>query len=323
MTDRGRKGEREKGRSGETKKRRNGENIQSLIIGANGLVGRQIGRQLDNKGIKWKGTYSKRAEDLLLKLDITNPADVEDIFSKTSPDVVFHCANLAGGVDFCEANPNIATGFHLKATKEIGSYCKDIDAMMVFISTDYVFDGTNVPYKEDAATNPLNLYGRLKLEAEQWIQQNLKRYLIIRTTNVYGWDPTTVTPNYIMGLYRSVKDGKSFNAPVFLWGNPTYAGDLAKAIVELYTKVANGIFHVVGSSFINRYEWAVDACKILGLDRSLLNKIEHPSPNMIPRPLKSWLNTDRFTSSYKAELHNAYDGLMLMKSDMEYSSNLD
>lgn len=292
------------------------ENIECLVIGANGLVGRRVGKLFSDKDIKWKGTYSKRPEEELLKLDITNSAEVEGIFSKFSPKVVFHCANLAGGVDFCEANPDIATEFHLSATKDIGTHCKDIDAMIVFISTDYVFDGSKESYREEDEPNPLNLYGRLKLQAEQWIQKNLKKYLIIRTANIYGWDPKTVTPNYMMNLFNAIKGRKIFNAPSFLWGTPTYVGDLAEAILELYLKDANGIFHVVGSSFINRFQWAKEACQILGLNSSLISEINKPSANMVPRPLRSRLDTSKFRKSYNTVLHDVTDSLKLMKEDM-------
>lgn len=292
------------------------KNASCLVIGANGLVGRRIGRDLTNRGIKWVGTYGKRAEESLLKLDITEHSELKNIFSEISPSIVFNCANLAGGVDFCEANPDKATDFHIEATMAIGRHCKDIDATMVFISTDYVFNGANGPYKEDDAPDPLNLYGGLKLKAERWIQDNLQKYLIIRTTNVYGWDPDTVTPNYIMGLYRSLGNGKPFNAPSFLWGNPTYVGDLSGAIIELYIKKANGAFHVVGSSFINRYDWAIEACKGFKLDSSLINEIKQPSANMVPRPMKSWLCADKFTKSNETILHDVSAGLELMKTDM-------
>lgn len=293
------------------------DSVECLVIGANGLVGRQIGRVFTEKGMKWHGTYCKRPEEGLLKLDVTNLRELENIFSKFLPKVIFHCANLAGGVDFCESNPEIATEFHLNATKNITDLCRRIDALLVFISSDYVFNGKKFPYVEDDLPNPLNLYGRLKLNAEGWIQKNLKKYLIVRTMNIYGWDPKTVTPNYIMNLYQALKDGKQFNAPSFLWGNPTYAGDLAQALVELYTKKANGIFHIAGSSFINRFEWAKEACKILEFEPLLVNEIKEPQPNMVPRPLRSCLSTDKFTSSYKTILHDVYDGLKLMKLDIK------
>ena len=293
-----------------------GNKIQCLVIGANGLLGAALGRLLSEKNISWTGTYNKRPKDGLLRLDITDPESVKELFFKIEPNVVFDCANLAGGVDFCESHPDIAKIFHLDSTINIGAQCKAMGAKMVFVSTDYVFDGTRGPYKEDVAPNPLNLYGKLKLSAEDWLQKNLKDAIVARTTNVYGWDPDTVTPNYMMSLFRAAKHGKPFNAPSFLWGNPTYAGDLAAALLELYLSGAAGLFHVVGDSFVNRHEWATAACGVFGLDGSKVREIKDAPSAMVPRPLKSWLNNEKFKRSYKTVLHDMRSGLELMNKDM-------
>lgn len=295
----------------------NAKDIQYLIIGATGIVGKRLGMFLTNKKIPWVGTHNKRPKNRLLKLDITEPGEVDHFFSEFSPRVVFHCANLTGGVNFCQAHAKEAADFHLNATKKIGMQCKNINATMVFISTDYVFDGTKDSYKEEDLPNPLNIYGKLKLEAEQWISTNLEHCIIVRTTNIYGWDPETVTPNYMMSLHRTLKEKKRFKAPSFLYGNPTYVGDLVEAILELHKKGSRGIFHIVGSSFVNRFEWAKKACVVFGLDKSLINEIKEPEPNMVPRPIKSRLSAEKFTTSYSTILHNLNDGLNLMKSDIE------
>lgn len=295
------------------------ERVQALVIGANGLVGRRIGSDLSNLGIRWQGTCNKRPDGALVCMDITDAKDLDLVFSNISPGIVFNMANLAGGVDFCEKNPEAGRDFHVNATRAIGERCRDEGALMVFVSTDYIFDGTKGPYKEGDEPNPLNLYGRLKLEAEEWIKKNLRKYVIIRTTNVYGWDPETVTPNYMMGMYRSLSGKRPFNAPSFLWGNPTYVGDLAEASIELASKGANGVYHVVGSSFIDRFTWAGKACEALRLDASLLREVKDPPQGIVPRPLKSWLDTGKFTSSFKTILHDVDDGLRLMKANMEDS----
>jgi dTDP-4-dehydrorhamnose reductase len=255
-------------------------------------------------------------------LEITDVAAVRKILSQCAPKTVFHCAGLAGGADFCESHPALATAFHLHATQTIGGLCNELGARMVFISTDYVFDGAKGPYKEDDATNPLNLYGKLKLEAEEWMRANLQNYVIVRTTNVFGWDPLTVTPNYLMSLYRTVKANKTFKAPSFLWGNPTYVGDLAQAIVELVDRKLNGVYHVVGSSFINRFEWAKQACHILKLDDALVSELKTPPENIAPRPLKSWLSTEKFRSAAKTILRDHVAGLQLMKNDLDSTDSV-
>src|SRR5262249_10883804 len=152
---------------------------------------------------------------------------------EAAPSLVIHCANLAGGVDFCETNPDAATAFHLGGAKNLAAWCRGAAARLVFVSTDYVFDGARPPYREDDQTGPLNRYGRLKLEGERWIAAQLPSWAIARTTNVFGWDPDTVTPNFLMQLHRALAAGKTFNAPSFLSGNPTYVEDLAAALVEL------------------------------------------------------------------------------------------
>src|SRR3989338_1008031 len=126
----------------------NKQKIQSLIIGANGLIGSYMGRLLTQKGMLWKGTCCHRTNADFLRLNILDDNDLESMFSHFKPDIVFHCANLSGGVDFCEQNSEIARKFHLDATLKIGQYCKEIGATLVFLSTDYVFDGTKGPYQE-------------------------------------------------------------------------------------------------------------------------------------------------------------------------------
>jgi len=286
-----------------------------LIAGANGLLGNRLAAALEKRKIAWQGTYCRRPAPGLLPLDITDPGSVDGFFSKSRPEAVFLCANLAGGVDFCQKNPQIGRKFYVDGTKAVAAKAKDAGAVFVFVSTDYVFDGTKGPYREDDRSCPLNLYGGLKLEAEEWIKSNLKDYLIVRTTNIFGWDPQTVTPNYMMQFYRSLKQGNAFNAPSFLWGNPTYAPDLAEAIFELTEKKARGLFHVVGSSFINRYDWAVQAAKIFGFDVSLVKEVKEPAPNMIPRPLRSNLDSSKFRSLYKTPLRDVTQGLESMRKE--------
>ena len=287
-----------------------------LVFGANGLVGRSIKNLISPKH-EFYGTYNKRKERDLLQVDITSKEDVKHVFEKITPDIVINCSNLAGGVNFCEKEPELGKKFHLISNQTIGKLCEENNSRMVMLSTDYVFDGENPPYSEDDKKNPLNTYGRLKLEAEKWIEQNVTLHTIVRTTNVFGWDPKTVTPNYMMQLYRTLNEDKSFNAPSFLWGNPTYVDDLASSIIELCEKRKNGVFHVVGSSFINRFDWAVKATEILGLNKDLIHKVDRIPENIVPRPLKSHLSTEKFQKCCTTKLHNVDEGVELFVNKMK------
>ena len=287
-----------------------------LVFGANGLVGRSIKNLIGPKH-EFYGTYNKRKERDLLQVDITSKEDVKHVFEKITSDIVINCSNLAGGVNLCEKEPELAKKFHLISNQTIGKLCEENNSRMVMISTDYVFDGKNPPYSEDDKKNPLNMYGRVKLDAENWIIQNVTLHTIVRTTNVFGWDPKTVTPNYMMQLYRTLNEDKSFNAPSFLWGNPTYVDDLASSIIELCEKRKNGVFHVVGPSLINRFDWAVKSAEILGLNKDLIQKVDHIPENIVPRPLKSHLSTEKFKKCCTTKLHNVDEGLGLFVQKMK------
>ncbi len=289
----------------------------SLVLGANGLIGRRIGARLDGLGLAWRGTCRKRPEPGLLALDVTDAAQVAATFDAVRPGVVYHAANLAGGVDFCEHHPAEAEAFHLGATRALIDACRAHDATLVFVSTDYVFDGTRGPYREDDPTHPLNRYGALKLAAERAIAGGLARHVIARTTNVSGWDPATVTPNFLMGLVRNLEAGRPMKVPSYLWGNPTDAADLAAALVELATTPRHGLWHVVGASYVDRFSWATRACAVLGLDASLLAEVAEPPAGMVPRPLRSWLSTERFRAACVTPLHDLEHGLARMKRERD------
>ncbi len=294
--------------------------MKYLILGANGLIGQQFVRLCKEKGIAYAATrYSRQVEGFIpfnqLEFD-----RIPVFFDEVSPAVVVNSIGLAGGVNFCENNPGMGREYHVEAVKIMADWCRQSGAVFVYMSTDYVFDGKNPPYKEEDETNPLNFYGKLKLEGEQYIRANLDHYVIARTTNVFGWDPDTPTPNFLMYLYQTLEQGKTFHAPSFLMGNPTYAGDLARAVMELIDKEQYGLFHIVGSGYINRYDWAIKFCEMAGLDKGKIVEVKTPSGNMVPRPLRSNLDTGKVRKILETKLHDVDEGLQLLIKEMKKDS---
>jgi len=289
--------------------------MKYLIFGGNGLVGSNLRKILQQKGeTVFATSIDPEAFGNAILCNILNISELKEVFNITKPDVVINATNLAGGVDFCEKNPELSEKFHFDANVNIGKLCLQYKSIYVIISTDYVFDGSNPPYLEKDETHPLNFYGKHKLMAEKWLISNMPDSLIIRTTNVFGWDPFTKTPNFLMGLYFRLIENQQVKVPSFLWGNPTHAADLSNAIIELCENHEPGteIFNVVGSSFINRYEWSIKFCEIMNLETSLIIKSEDIPYNMVPRPLKSNLSISKFKSLYKTPLHNVDDGLIML-----------
>jgi len=293
---------------------------KALIIGANGLIGYQLLQILTHLGVKCVGTTYKRSTTNSLTLNILDKAQIQQVLQQVKPDTVFCAANLAGGVNFCEKNPLIAHQFHVEATQNIGTWCQANRSQFIFISTDYVFDGKKEsPYSETDTPNPLNLYGKLKLEAENWILENLDHYLIGRTTNVYGFDPQTVTPNFLMSLWIAQQKQETKLIPSYLYGNPTFAPELARVLIELVQNEQTGIFHMVGTSFVNRYEWAMKIGQLVDWDLSLLKEDPHPPSSFeVPRPLLSNLNTEKYRNICSQLISDIDTGATLFKQQIDH-----
>lgn len=287
-----------------------------LIIGGTGLIGQSLRRELAGETVFYT-SRSATGEKGSIACDILDPGSLRAAFIKADPAIVINATNLAGGVDFCENNPETARRFHLEANIALGKLCQERDACMVLISTDYVFDGSAPPYREEDKPHPLNIYGKMKLEAETWMQHNLERFLVVRTTNVFGWDPHTRTPNFLMGLYFKLKQGIPADIPSYLYGNPTLADNLAQAILELTGKGMKGLYNVVGSSFINRYEWALCFAQLLEMDSSLIREVKNPPEKMVPRPLQSNLDTARFRQACTTPLLSVEQGLSIFMNQMQ------
>lgn len=290
-------------------------NKKILVIGASGLIGRAMSEALGSDR-NWIGTYYKRVIPGGVKLDITDPGQVKRAFAEIMPTHVIHCAQLTGGVDFCEKNPVLAKDFHYNATINLCTECLKYKARFIFISSECVFDGKKESYVESDKPSPLSVYGRWKAESEAWIKNNLKDYIIVRSMSVYGWDPLTKTPNAVMNVYSSILKGEKIHIPVYRWGNPTHVKDLAKGILELTLSKESGIFHVVGATFINRYEWLKKTCEVLGWDSSLLLPLDQLQQDLAVRPSKINLDTQKFRDNFSTKLHTLEEGLGLLQLDM-------
>lgn len=292
--------------------------MKYLILGANGLIGQAVVRQCHAQGIEYIGTrYSRGGDDEYVVFDQLRLDRIPSFFKEHSPDVVFNAIGLAGGVNFCEQNPDTGRKYHVDATREMVKWCADNNAAFAFISTDYVFDGKNPPYKEDDRTNPLNAYGKLKLEAENIIAEHLKKYVIARTTNVFGWDPGTVTPNFLMHVIQTLEKQDSIKVPSFLYGTPTLVDDLAAGMMDLLTSQRYGLYHIVGPGYINRCDWTKKMLEMAGMTNKIIEEIKLPPPGMVPRPLLSHLDNGKFRAASGVNMHDVDEGLRVFVEAMD------
>lgn len=253
-----------------------------------------------------------------IQCDITDREKLDQIFSRTRPQAVFHTAAFTD-VDRCELKREKCWNVNVVGTENVALACRSIGAKMIHISTDYVFDGTNGPYTEEDIPNPISYYGKTKWESEQVVKRILEDFVIVRTTVLYGFFPG-VRLNFVTWLIEKLKNHASVDITEGQYGTPTLADDLAKALLMLFEKGKRGIYNGVGREWVNRYVFAQKIAEVFGLDRSLIcptvaEQLKQPAP----RPKKGGLKIDKIVRELGISFSNVEEGLCIMKKQMEDS----
>lgn len=266
--------------------------MKALVIGASGLVGAALLRVLQANGVDAVGTARTRVVPGLRALDMTRAEEVDALLG-VPYDVVFLPAALTN-VDYCEDHPDEAHAVNVTPIRSIASATARSGALLVYYSTDYVFDGTAGPYAEDAQPSPINVYGRTKAEAEQIVRLSGCRHLILRTTVVFGWDPSS--KNSVMQLWRRLRSGERMTVPSDQMGNPTLADYLAEVSLRLVQSGVEGVVNVVGQDWVSRIDFARRAAEVFGLDQTLLTPAAtRDLRQRARRPLSGGLMTDKLS----------------------------
>lgn len=191
-------------------------------------------------------------------------------------------------VDACERDPALSQRVNVAAMENVARACQRTNAKLVSFSSDYVFDGLHGPYSEEAAPNPVNVYGQHKLEAER-IALSVGA-LVLRTNGVYGAE--VQGKNFVLRLVQGLRSGQTWRIPVDQFGNPTLANDLARAAWD--GLASSGVYHAAGSHFCDRYSFALEIARVFDLDPAQLEAVDTPSLNQAAqRPLRGGLVSTR------------------------------
>jgi len=288
--------------------------MKLLLIGASGVLGSRLYNDAIKK--KWNvlGTYCARKNEALYYLDLKHRKSIEGIFRFFKPELVI----LAGGitnVDQCQIEPKLAYEVNVKGSLDIIKKAKQVGAKLVFLSTDYVFDGKKGPYKEEDKPSPINIYGKTKLEVEESIKGLLKDYLIVRTAQIYGLDPRS--KNFAIKILRIMKNNKKIYAACDSYSTPTYVGGLSNSILGLIEMKKSGIFNVSGADFLNRYEYVIEIADIFELNKALIEKVKLKDLNLkAERPKRAGLKIDKIKRELGVFLYGCREGLNLLKKDV-------
>jgi dTDP-4-dehydrorhamnose reductase len=275
--------------------------MKYLVTGSAGLIGNQLVHDLEKSGEIVYSCYNnmKPVYGIPTKLNLLNLEDIHKIFKKFQPDVVIHSAALTD-VEKCEVDPQLANSLNVKATEVIAKEVEKISSYLMYISTDYIFDGKTGLYEETDSTNPLNNYGKTKLLGEKFIENETSKWSIIRTSTPFGVHPFKKT--FPVWVYENLKINKKINILEDQFTSPTYVPNLSKMILEITSRSLEGFFHLSGSTKISRFEFAKMIATKLNLDLSLLNPVKIDTmPWKANRPLDSSLNISKINAILKTK----------------------
>jgi CDP-6-deoxy-D-xylo-4-hexulose-3-dehydrase len=272
----------------------------ALVIGATGQIGGALMTALERGGFAAVGTYFSQPRPGLVPLDISDAAAVAACVGRVRPSVVFVAHNTAGGVDWCEAHPDLAVDAHVEGTRRVLAAAAAARARVVFYSTDYIFDGTAGPYGEDAPPSPASVYGRAKRDAEALVAAYPHPHLILRTTAVISWD--RASRNYAMTVWNVLSSGGTLRAPSDQWCNPTLAEFAAEASVRLVQAGASGTYNVAGKTRMTRADLAVALARAMALDPANVEAVPTSALNQqAPRPLQGGFDLSRLADALGTE----------------------
>jgi len=255
--------------------------MKVLITGANGLLGKHLIAKLlvkqyeiiaSGKG-QSKFSYANYPNWKYHSMDITNGEAVVKLISSTRPEVIIHAAAMTQ-VDECELNKIDCWNTNVTATRFIVDAAREINARIIFISTDFVFDGQQGPYKEEDDPNPVNYYGSTKWAAEKAVMESALDWAIVRTVLVVGNREDGQRQNILTWVKDKLEKGESIKVVDDQVRTPTFVEDLADGIMLVLEKNANGIFHIAGKDTLTPYQIARETARYLHLDLALIEKAE-------------------------------------------------
>jgi len=266
--------------------------MKVLVTGANGMLGQDLCPTLQDNG------YEVIETDIN-SLDITNFDMVQKVLNREKPDIIVHCAAYTN-VDKAQEDVETAELINVKGTQNIAKACSEINATMVYISTDYVFDGEKKePYIPTDIPNPQNVYGRTKFEGEEMVKKYCKKYYITRTSWLYGIHGKNFVETMI-----ALSDKPELKVVDDQIGCPTWTVQLSDAIAKLLQGEKYGIYHICGSGKTSWYGFAKEVFKLAGLKVNLLPCTTDEFPRPAKRPKYSVMDNNKMCNSWKTALKN-------------------
>lgn len=265
--------------------------MKVLVTGANGMLGQDLCPILE------KNNFDVVKTDID-NLDITNSEMVNEVLSKENPDIVIHCAAYTN-VDKAEEDINTARLINSTGTENLAKACAKLDCTMVYVSTDYVFEGNgNKPYLPEDSTSPLNNYGLTKFEGEEAVRKYCKKYYITRTSWLYGIHGKNFVETMI-----SLADRPEVKVVNDQTGCPTWTVELCNAILTILNENRPfGIYHTCGAGATTWYEFTKEIYSLCNLKANLQQCTTEEFPRPAKRPTYSVMDNGGLCRDWKLAL---------------------
>lgn len=274
--------------------------MKILITGGQGLLGQKLTGLLLKEKAEVVATGRSAARNLV-KMDITSPAETQSVIEKERPHLIIHTAAMTQ-VDDCETNRALCFACNAAGVKNIVQAAQQVNAHLIHLSTDFIFDGTHGPLDENAKPHPVNYYGECKWEGEKIIQASPLSWSIIRTVLVYGVAPVMSRSNLVLWVKKSLEERKAIKVVNDQWRTPTLVEDLAAGCRLAAVKKARGIFHISGNEMLTPFQMASQTAAHFNLDKSLITEV----------------NSSQFTQAAKRP---AKTGFIICKAQRELGYN--
>lgn len=272
--------------------------MRILVTGVKGQLGYDVVNELEKKGHTAIGVD-------IDEMDITDAEAVDRVITEADVEAVIHCAAYTA-VDAAEDNLELCRKVNAAGTENIAKVCKKLDLKMVYISTDYVFDGEGErPWEPDDRRDPLNAYGIGKYEGELAVEENLEKYFIIRIAWVFGMNGK----NFIKTMLKLGETRDEVSVVNDQIGSPTYTYDLARLIVDMVETEKYGRYHATNEGFCSWYEFACEIFRQAGMNVKVHPVTSDEFPAKAKRPHNSRMSKEKLSENGFERLPSWQDAL--------------
>lgn len=260
--------------------------MKVLVTGTKGQLGYDVVNELEERG------HTAVAVDIE-EMDITDAVSVERVITEAEVEAVIHCAAYTA-VDAAEDNVEICRRVNAEGTKNIAKVCKKLDLKMIYISTDYVFDGEGErPWEPDDERHPLNVYGQTKYEGELAVEKYLEKYFIVRIAWVFGVNGK----NFIKTMLKLSETHEELNVVDDQVGSPTYTYDLAVLLVDMVESDKYGRYHATNEGLCTWYEFAKEIFRQAGVEVKVNPVTSDMFPAKAKRPKNSRMSKEKLDAN--------------------------